>query len=393
MILIIEPFYSGHHMSLYLNSILKELQKKNSSYLLLTTEEASKSEIFISLDKLYKLKEKTIIFSNPKLLSNHIFLSNIINQFLWRIEISKCLNRIIIDNEIQFVYWNTFDFIEKSFWIFPLKKSLNSSAILMKISWLRRILDSKLPKIFKNLSFLLYGVLLNNTGLKKIFLIDEQLYDSFTVNKNNKFLNFINDPFLALEQKSFNDSNFQNYDTNRYIILVYGSISKRKGIDILYNLCLKLDLDTPIEIIIAGKVRKDYHLELKSILLKFRKLNINVKLINQWITLDLEFDLFRQCNFVWVCYERNFNGSSGVLFLASHFGKPVVTSNHGYISYIVNKYKIGLILNPEDLSMGAFRLNQLIHSKTLYSEYSNNAFQLSKYHTSEIFAKNICSNF
>ena len=59
-VLIIEPEFEGHHISLYIRSLVKEFKRNKVDYRLLTTKKTINSIPYKIIDKEFKLKKKRL---------------------------------------------------------------------------------------------------------------------------------------------------------------------------------------------------------------------------------------------------------------------------------------------------------------------------------------------
>ncbi len=130
-------------------------------------------------------------------------------------------------------------------------------------------------------------------------------------------------------------------------ILVYGSITERKGLVELLNACLTLDKH-PV-IVIAGQQNDSMREYLASYA---RALTGRIVVFDRFIPPEMEADLFSACEAVWVGYKDHY-GMSGVLVQAYRFGKVAIATSAGLIGWFARNDKLGPLL--EDLSAQSIR--------------------------------------
>ncbi|WP_146014081.1 glycosyltransferase [Trinickia dabaoshanensis] len=125
-------------------------------------------------------------------------------------------------------------------------------------------------------------------------------------------------------------------------LLVYGSITERKGIRELVAALARMT--RPPTLVVAGQqdeaTRAFLHLH-------GTRLTPQPRIIDRFIDNDMELDLFRACDVVWLGYTGHY-GMSGVLVQAYRFGKCVIATSEGLIGWFCAGETLGPVL--EDLS-------------------------------------------
>jgi hypothetical protein len=121
-------------------------------------------------------------------------------------------------------------------------------------------------------------------------------------------------------------------------ILVYGTVSDGKGIKELLYACMRRD-EHPL-ILIAGEQTKDVRSFIDSI---GGALFSRIKVYDQFISPEMEADLFCACDAVWVGYKRHY-GMSGVLAQAHRYGKTVIATDSGLIGWCAKRDGLGPLL-------------------------------------------------
>ena len=379
MILIIEPISTGHHFSLYLKSIIKELLNKNIDFEIMTTTESFNSEAFRNLQLNHNIKIHK--FKKP-----YLFMKlNLFNQFLWYLAIKTKYKKVCKDGPYKIIYLNSLDLIDKAI-IFlgsPFNNT-NYSGLILKMGWIRN--NNKIStQYLKKIIIKLYKIWFNKNNVKKIFFIDRYYIDYLNSIKNKHKLIYLND---AVDLEYNSEPSSENI-CDKINILVYGAISKRKGLKFLETSLLNSNLKNRLKLVIAGKVHKHYLNEFDGIINNFKFKNWNIEVINKWVTKEEEFKLFSNTDIVWLCYEKSFSGSSGVMYVAGAFKKPVIVNNTGYISEIVLQNNNGEIVNSDNINSITASIYNLLNNSKQREKFGKNGHILSKKHDSKLFAKNI----
>ena len=217
-------------------------------------------------------------------------------------------------------------------------------------------------------------------------------YSNKNINIKNKIKNSIDFGFFEKKKHSTTRklSKLKKKDKKIINILVYGSIRFEKGIQHLLNALSEFDKREKFKIIIAGKQDK-YTQEIIKYYLKTKNFNKIIVTYNKFIKDSFEKLLFNKCDYVWTGYTKNYFGSSAVFFLAAKYKKPVITSDHGLISYFNRIYKIGKSIKIDDISATKTYLKSLIKKKIIISNKSYE--RILKIHNQKTFSQNICKSF
>lgn len=108
-ILIVEPEFEGHHISLYLRLILKELLKNKIEFKILTTKKTTKSKPFKLLDKELSIKKRTFITKETLKLKNKSLFNLLLFQIRYFLYIKKNLDLAKKNFKYDQVYFSHLD--------------------------------------------------------------------------------------------------------------------------------------------------------------------------------------------------------------------------------------------------------------------------------------------
>ncbi|WP_084687725.1 glycosyltransferase [Paraburkholderia oxyphila] len=182
-------------------------------------------------------------------------------------------------------------------------------------------------------------------GLRAVFTIDPTMPDWFASKhpRHAATLRYVADPFpeiLAVDPLLARAR--LKLDAHARYLLVYGAIGERKGIRELM-LALAHKDDAPC-LVIAG-VQDD---ETRAFIdAHAPQLTPAPVIFNQFVSEEMERDLFSACDAVWLGYKQHY-GMSGVLVQAYRFGKPVVASADGLIGWYCRDGSLGPLLDNLD---------------------------------------------
>ncbi|MGN6318957.1 glycosyltransferase [Trinickia sp.] len=128
-------------------------------------------------------------------------------------------------------------------------------------------------------------------------------------------------------------------------LLVYGSITERKGIRELVAALERMERAPTL--VVAGEQDADTRAFLSE---HAPHLTPPPIVVDRFIPNDLEFDLFSACDAVWLGYNGHY-GMSGVLVQAYRFDKTVIATSEGLIGWFCASGALGPVL--DDLSEAA----------------------------------------
>ncbi|CAE6888565.1 hypothetical protein R75471_02238 [Paraburkholderia domus] len=192
---------------------------------------------------------------------------------------------------------------------------------------------------------LLFKRAVQTPGLRTLLTIDPTLpeWSAHNASKNSAAVAYVADPFpderaenpvLARERLGL--------DLTQRYLLVYGSITERKGIYELVHALTRLE-HAPTLIVAGEQDAGTRHFMRNHV----RSLTPAPVILDSFIANDVERDLFSACDAVWLGYKGHY-GMSGVLVQAYRFGKPVIATEDGLIGWFSRRCELGPILS--DLS-------------------------------------------
>ncbi|RAR61706.1 glycosyltransferase involved in cell wall biosynthesis [Paraburkholderia unamae] len=179
-------------------------------------------------------------------------------------------------------------------------------------------------------------------GLRTLFTIDPTLPDWFAGTKPRHAapLDYVADPFPEIEGVDPQLARARlGLDAHSRYLLVYGAISERKGIrELLPALAHKHDAPC---LVIAGEQEEYTRAFINE---HAPQLTHAPVIFDQFVSEDMERDLFSACDAVWLGYKQHY-GMSGVLVQAYRFGKPVVASADGLIGWYCRDGAMGPLID------------------------------------------------
>lgn len=344
-VLLIDNSVAGHHAS-YLNGVMKGLTSAENIICCLP------SGSILQLDA--DLVSKNIVFEYYDLPKKR--KDNFLNRFLYDFKIwfayKKIYNKWNSKVKIREIFLPYFDPISKPFML--LGSPFGGSA-------LRAIYMRPPIKMFevgcswwqKYLFFVVMYLILSSNKLKKLYILDvraqiEVSSRKLFSNKERSKIILLKDPACSIENLAPDEvetvRGIFGID-GKLVLLVFGAISKRKGVYELLDAFLKFeDCFEDWVVLIVGQQDIEFEVALNSgrwaDLLK-KKILIS---INSFIA-DEDLDLYiRVSDVVWGAYSDHLH-MSGVIVRAGMSMKPVVCGNSGLIGWYADSAKIGPKIN------------------------------------------------
>lgn len=138
-------------------------------------------------------------------------------------------------------------------------------------------------------------------------------------------------------------------DPNAIVLLVFGTIDRRKCLAEIVPAVLAAGSPTPVTLLLAGMQRPS---EVAAVLAgpEAASLRAAGRLVemNRFVSTAEANACFAAADLVSVYYEPEFVRSSGVLTRAAQAGKPVIARQVGLIAWYVERYRIGLLPRGTD---------------------------------------------
>lgn len=204
----------------------------------------------------------------------------------------------------------------------------------------------------------LFGRLLRTPGLLTLFTLDELLEQHLqqTQRHLSPRLKHLPDPAELANHHTRATARAQlGIDPDRFVILVYGAIDDRKGVDHLLAGLRSRHMPRPVLVVTAGK----HTAAVRAVVSDAP----DVRSIDRYIDHETEEALFRAADLVWMGYRHHF-AMSGVLVLAAMAGVPVLATHLGLIGWMTRQHALGSMIDTTDPKQVAQVLHHLIAQPT-----------------------------
>jgi len=397
-ILIVEPNGSGHHMALYVRHLVRKLIAEKCEVSLLTTRTAVGHPSFQLLAGEH---EKINILFLPELpikdghTSWKLFKHQTKCWFILRREFAK----IQLKSDFDIVYVPTMDWMAKAMELLGSPfGSCPFVALYMSPKHHRKAMGlgpaSRQDWLYKNM----FKRLLRIQTLRSVLVIDEFFHEYCKLEYGQlaQKLEYVPDfgEIRGIGTKGECRASLGICSKSK-VLLVYGSLTKRKGIVQLLEALDHPSCPPEITVVLAGKT--DNEIESFLATASIRKLISEGRIIPRLFFHDDtdEYRVLKAADFVWLGYVEGFYGSSGVLFQALQAGVPLVAMEQGLIGRIVKKYMLGVVVNPMEVDSILQGLATIITKHFVSVSVEHNALQsFGKSHTAEehstLVFRNLC---
>ena len=390
-ILIVEPNSSGHHMAMHLRTIILKLQKTNHELSLLTTKAAKNSSIYKILKK-EMTKHINEYFIDEIEKNNSSVFQNIIWQFKFWIKLKQKFSQISKINKPDIVLIPTLDWIVKAIEILgsPFGKT-NFTGVYISPKHHRKKANLGAASRQDWIYNFLFKKLLKIKTIKKLLIFEEDFikYASENYKELSHKIRFIPDFALIKKKSSKKDARINlGIDQRSKVILVYGSLSLRKGIKELLMAMTHPNIPKDIVVLLAGKPDSD----IKNIISKIEIKNlINKKKLFTCFKFHNSFEeqqAFAATDLVWLGYMHGFGHTSGILYQAIKCNLLVIGQDSGVVGKYIKNYKLGKTVFPDKTDQVIKKISDLLNQKKLYLKqgkiYRKN---LKKIHSPEKFGQ------
>ena len=352
-ILIVEPIADGHHMH-YVRYAAEGMLKAGNKVLLATCEESLQNPAYIEMQqacgnqiKVLPITQKIKQNWQPGpagTLTRHLYFYNLFKNY-WR----TCPEA----RKADIVFIAYLDYCDK---FFSLRGSPFGSTpwagLLMRPSFHYKSMGVIAPSSSLDLpeKFLLKR-LLRAKHLHTLFTIDEPL--SLFIQKHwlqiAEKMKYVLDPADLDKPIPRQDARtLLGLPMNKRIMLSYGSLTLRKGVDVLLQAAISPDYPSDMILFFAGKQEADVQALMNSSEGKALKQSGKIVELNRYLLKKEQTAAFCASDIVWLGYRGHYS-SSGVLAQAQALGLPIIGCREGIIGWTLNKYNNGYV--AEDMSV------------------------------------------
>lgn len=349
-LMIVEPIGSGHHMALYVRYVARKVVESGVTLSLLTTKSAVAHPS-------YKLVEADVgkaisIYFLPEIekSASSRSVSVLINQIKAWFVLRRTFSKIIEHTAVDVIYVPTLDWIAKGaellgspFFDVPFV------ALYMSPKHHRKRMGLGPPSRNDIVYDKLFQRLLKVKTLHNLLVIDEFFF-AYCKNHYGELaekVQYVPDfgqvhgsgPKTELKE-------LLGVSADKKLLLVYGSLTGRKGIVELIQAFSDPSVPDGLVILLAGRPDEDIEAFLKTPPVQ-RIINAGRIITRLYFHDDQqESRVFWASDYTWLGYVSGFYASSGVLYQSISIGLPVIAMQEGLIGQTVRKYSLGVLVDP-----------------------------------------------
>ena len=180
-------------------------------------------------------------------------------------------------------------------------------------------------------------------------------------------------------------------EPNRRIALIFGEVSKRKGICKVFESLKKLSKSNQKKLclLIVGRAKENQSGWIKNKVYEMHGTNdVQIVWDNSFVPDEYIQDYFRCADLALVTYQSHV-GSSHVLIRSASEGVPVIGSNYGLVGNYIVKHRLGSAIDTAKADAIAKALDNWIRSGTLESFNVKSAKAFAKQNKTDQFASTI----
>ena len=199
---------------------------------------------------------------------------------------------------------------------------------------------------------LMFRKLLGDDKIATVFAIDETLagYARTHCGALANKVHYVPDPVVLQVPTDSEEAARRRLGIpdDAFIVLLFGALSARKGLETAIEACLRLSADTPIHLVVAGSPDASAEAILGNASANQLRVAGRMTELLAYVDEATERDLYDIADLVWVAYE-NFWSMSGVMLTAHAFGKPVLGNDIGLVGAFLRKHRCGLLIQGSSL--------------------------------------------
>jgi glycosyltransferase involved in cell wall biosynthesis len=362
-ILIIEPFVQGHHGA-YLSWIIRAILSRGHSVQLATFEE---SLVHPSIQDLLSTSgDRLTIISKPSRAFG-VFDGNLI-RMTFEVMVFRQLMRnfyalALKRSRIDFVLLPYLDYCTYALSVAGSPFGATPwGGIIMRAAFHYSTMAVKAPvgKV-EPVKRWLFGHLLHDPHLRALFTIDETLYEYARVWPPEVRSRLVYLPDSAVTKRSVDRAAVRKrlgIAQDALVILVYGSLDKRKGIEALLQASQHPDFPSRCHLLMAGKQAPDALSILQSPQAMRLRETGRLHELTHYICEEETNAIFSAADAVWLGYQAH-NQMSGVLVQAGMMGLPNIACEEGLIGWLTTRHHSGVVVPISDPSIFAKGIKDL----------------------------------
>jgi glycosyltransferase involved in cell wall biosynthesis len=392
-LLIVEPEAEGHHMILYTRLLVREALRRNWEVAILTTEQGRNHPSFGILVADFGSALQTIEMREVSRTASGS-ISLLASQLLYWSALARACTENNRFRDFDLIYCINLDYFEKALSVRGSPFGNRPFAgMLMNPKFHMAPLGLGPPSRSDRIYRVLFKRMLRIRTLKRLIVIDTP-FQEFCLRERfanaEKICVVADVGELSLQYPVASARNTLGLSSDAFVILLYGSLSRRKGVEQLLRAVESLG-DAQVVALVAGKPDDEIAELLSSNWCRDMQKSGQLVARTEFHDDQSEAEVFCAANLVWLGYTGGSFGSSGVLYQAGSAGLPVISMAEGLVGWAVREYELGTTLDPDDTLAVVDAIQHLRRDKGMLKRFGDNGRRVAKHHTGAEFANTICS--
>lgn len=366
--LLVSPQAGGHHVALYLRDILLAAHRRPWQIHILTTSEALAHPSFGQLldDLARRDAHPEVHVALP--LAKWQWLAGrglVSGQLLTYLRLASAFRSAQASHRFDVVYTVSLDGFDKAMSVLGSPfGSIPTAGMLTRLNFFH-VLSQRDVTLRARARALIIKLLLLMTlhrgSIAAITVVDHKFHASISASRYDPYskIRLLREAGTVTYYPQSIARATLGIGAQRLVILLYGSLSRRKGGEQLMTGIADC-ADRRILILLAGKCDEDVQALLRSPLAK--RLSDEGRLLARPHFHDRNEEglLFAAADFVWLGYTGAYTGSSGVLHQAISAQRPVLATSTGIIGEVVDRHRLGLLFDPDCQSSVRAAIDELL---------------------------------
>lgn len=352
-VLIVEPHATGHHAS-YLRWLVEAAVHRQWSVAIATTREALSHPLLSTIESDFRDTQIHIIENLPATESSTNRFRLLKREFAYWGAIKRIAIKVRNSTRIDAAILAYIDYCFHAIAIVGSPfQNMPWCGISMRLSVGPAKTNGTAPLPMK---WRMAKRILGSSALKTLFVINPSVQDahlSWLSDEALSKLSYLPDPAEhAGRYARISARSALGISHDAILVLVFGSIDERKGIEpLLKTLLCQGSLENYV-VILAGKHSVTIKNRLRDAPYESLLSTGRLVLLDHFVTTDEQELVFAAADVVWVGY-RNHIYMSGVLVLAGMAGLPVIGTANGEIGQLISRHSLGEVVNidsPTDVT-------------------------------------------
>lgn len=391
-LLIVEPEAEGHHMILYTRLLVREAFRRDWEVAILTTEHGRNHPAFGILTADHGSTPQTIEMQEvTRTASGSISL--LASQWRYWSALARACTENDGFRDFDLIYCINLDYFEKALSVRGSPFGNRPFAgMLMNPKFHMAPLGLGPPSRSGRIYRALFKRMLRIRALRQLIVIDKP-FQKFCLRERfaraEKICVVADVGELSHQRPAASARDRLGLSSDAFVILLYGSLSRRKGVEQLLRAVECLG-DAQVVALVAGKPDNEIAELLSSNWCQEMQESGQLVVRAEFHDDRSEADVFCASNLVWLGYTGGSFGSSGVLYQAGSAGLPVMSMAEGLVGWAVREYDLGITLDPDDTPAVVDAIKHLRCDESMLKRFGDNGRRVAKRHTGAEFANTIC---